>query len=142
MKRKNKKECGFSLIEVIVSLIILASVFIGLVQVFPYALSISNSAKNVTIASYIAQARFEEINQIEYDNLATGILEPKTPIASNETYLKSFQRKTIIEFIDSGLNVLAVDIGMKRIGVTVYYIDPISKNEQSLEFKSIITQRN
>ncbi len=46
-------ECGFSLIEIMAAFAIITLVFIGMMQAFPYGLSINKSSENATIASFL-----------------------------------------------------------------------------------------
>jgi len=132
---------GYSLIEIMVAIMIIGTCFIGLIQAFPFALKISNSAKNQTKASYFAQEKIEELYQLGYENFATGTIEIKHALGSPGNDRAAFQRETIIQYIDRDLNEISEDQGMKKITVHVFYTDSISKNEKLYSLGTILTYR-
>ena len=132
---------GFSLIEVMVAILIIGTSFIGLIQAFPFALKIINSAKNQTKASYMAQEKIEELYQLGYENFATGTIEVKHPLGSSGSERAAFQRETIAEYIDGNLQTSTSDLGMKKITSIVYYTDSVSKKEKPFTLNTIITNR-
>jgi len=132
---------GYSLIEIMVAIMIIGVCFIGLIQAFPFALKISNSAKNQTIASYIAQEKIEELYRLGYENFATGTIEVKHALGSPGSKRAPFQRETIVQYIDRYFNEISEDQGMKKITTIVYYTDSISKNEKLYSLSTILTYR-
>src|SRR3990167_663762 len=92
-----KKQSGFSLIEVIVAFTILAIAFIGLVQAFPFGLSINKEAENTTAASYLAQEKIEELVSSGYSNIGVGTIETRHRLSDEATnYLYNYQRETVV----------------------------------------------
>ncbi|MCK5211078.1 prepilin-type N-terminal cleavage/methylation domain-containing protein, partial [Candidatus Parcubacteria bacterium] len=103
---------GYSLIEVMVAILILGTVFIGLVQAFPLASNIIKNAENKTKASYLAQEKIEGLYQIGYENFATGTIEVKHPLGDAGSDRALFQRETTSEYIDNALQNSITDQGM------------------------------
>lgn len=139
---KLKNNQGFSLLEVIVALAILTMAFIGIAQSFPYGMSVNESAKGKTRASYLAQAKIEELYSKGYDNIATGTSESKVVLSTNpESYLNDFKRTTEVDYIDGSFNEVSNDTGLKKISVEVFYIDPVTKKEDDVSIYTLISKR-
>jgi len=133
---------GLSLIEIMVAFTILVIAFIGLTQSFPYGLSITKSAENITIASYLAQAKIEELYYSGYSNISTGVIEEKHRLSDDQTnYLYFYQRQTEVSYVDGDLSESIEDTGMKKISVTVYYLNALSKTEKSYNITTLISSR-
>lgn len=136
---QNKK--GFSLIEIMAAFSIIGLVFVGLMQSFPYGLSINKTSENSTIASFLAQGEIEEIRSLGYDNIIVGYTA-KHPLSNDlNDYRNKFQSEIDINFVDSNLNEILVDEGMKKISVTIYFTNSISKNESSYNITTLISQQ-
>lgn len=136
------KEKGFSLIEVIVAFTILAVAFIGLVQAFPFGLAINKEAESTTAASYLAQDKIEELTSLGYSDINVGIIEAKHRLSDDPSnYLYNYQRQTVVSYVDGNLSEIGQDQGMKKISVTIYYINAISKTEKSYNITTLISER-
>jgi len=137
-----KNKDGLSLIETIVALSVLTVAFIGLVQAFPFGLSINKDAENVTIASYLVQEEIEELLLLGYGGIGTGTIEIKHRLSDDTSnYLYHFQRETIINYVDGNLDNSIVDLGIKKISVTVFYTNAISKTEKNYNITTLISER-
>ncbi|MDD5032471.1 MAG: prepilin-type N-terminal cleavage/methylation domain-containing protein [Patescibacteria group bacterium] len=141
-KKLIKQEGGFSLIEVIVAFTILSVAFIGLVQTFPFGLSINKEAENTTEASYLAQDKIEELNSLGYDNINIGTIEAKHRLSLDpDNYLYNYQRETVVNYVDGNLSEVVSDQGIKKISVTVYYINAVSKTEKSYNITTLVSEK-
>jgi len=133
---------GFSLIEIMVAFTILAIAFIGLVQAFPFGVAVNKEAENATEASYLVQDKIEELISLGYNDINTGVVEAKHRLSNDpRDYLYSYQRKTEVSYVDGNLNQVYIDNGIKKISVTVYYINAISKTEKSYNTATLISER-
>ncbi|MEA3464131.1 MAG: prepilin-type N-terminal cleavage/methylation domain-containing protein [Patescibacteria group bacterium] len=133
---------GLSLIEIMVALTILTIAFIGLMQAFPYGLSINKATEDITVASYLAQDKIEELHSLGYDNIATGTPETKHRLSDDQAnYLYFYQRQTEVNYVDGNLSNSILDTGMKKISVTVYYTNALSKTEKSYNITTLISER-
>lgn len=120
-----------TLLEVMISFSILVLVFIALTIAFPLSSSINKTAENATKASYLAQAKIEELGLVGYDNIDTGTIEPKHRLSADQAnYLYYFQRQTAVNYVNGNLEASAIDLGLKKITVTIYYTEAISKTEK------------
>jgi len=141
MKTKFKNQLGMSLLEVMVAFSILTLTFTALMQSFPYSLAINKTSENAAKAAYLAQAKLEELNSLGYGNISTGTIEAKHRLADNPTdYLYYFQRQTTVSFVDGNLADSASDLGLKKISVTVYYSNALSKVEKEYGTVTLISQ--
>lgn len=139
--RKNFNSGGFSLIEVVVAITILAIAFIGLVQSFPLGMSINTSARQKTSASYLAQSKIESLHSLNYDNIATGTIEVKQRLSNDPSnYLYNFQRETEVDYVDGDLNEVSYETGLKKITAKVYYINRLKKEEDKAELSTLISK--
>lgn len=140
---KPPKLCrGFSLLEIMVAILILGSTFIGLISAFPYAMSIIKSAESETHAAYLAQEKIEGLYEAKYADVNVGVIETKQRLGSAGSYLYFFQRQTEVYYVDSNIENPsenpADDIGIKKITVSVYYTNSLSKTEKTYTLNSII----
>lgn len=132
---------GMSLLEVMVSFSILVLVFIALVRTFPMAIAINKTAENATRASYLAQIKAEELNALGYDAIAAGTIEAKHRLSNDSTsYLFNFQRQTVVENVDGNLAASGSATGLKKITVTVFYANALSKTEKTYDLVTMISQ--
>jgi len=142
--KSRKKKCGqagMSLLEIMVSFSILVLVFIALARTFPLALSINKTAENATKASYLAQAKLEELNSLGYNNIPIGTIEAKHRLSDDTaSYLYYFQRQATAEYVDGNLQTSISETGLKKIAVTVYYANALSKTEKSFSTVTLISQ--
>ena len=53
----------------------------------------------------------------------------------------NYQRETVVSYVDSNLSEVGEDQGMKKISVTIYYINAISKTEKSYSIVTLINER-
>lgn len=141
LQLKLKKQLGMSLLEVMVSFSVLVIVLVTLMQTFPLALTINKTSANATKASYLAQTKLEELTALGYGNLSVGAVEVKHRLSDNiANYLYYFQRQTDVGYVDGNLQANVSDTGLKKITVTVYYTNALSKTEKSYSTATLISQ--
>lgn len=142
VKEKFKNQLGMSLIEIMVAFNILILAFVGLAQSFPFGLSISKESERATVSSYLAQEKIEELISLGYNNIDVGIIEVKHRLSDNsQNYLYYYQRKSEVNYVDSDLNNSILDIGIKKILATIYYINPLSGVEKEYNMTTLISER-
>jgi len=137
---KNNK--GLSLIEIMVAFTILSVVFIGLIQAFPFGLAITKEAESSTVASYLAQDKIEELISVDYQDIGVGVIEAKhrlsVDISDNLYY---YQRQTESNYVDGNLNIVQSDYGIKKVVVTVFFVNSVSKKEKSYSIATLISEK-
>lgn len=79
MPIKTLKNQGFTLVEVLIAIGILAVVIVGLLQLFVYCSRLAETAGNTTLAINEAQNKIEEIRNHDFSTLATDYASGGTP---------------------------------------------------------------
>ena len=134
-----KKSGGFTLIESAVAIAVLMVGLWAVAQFFPFSLKVIGDSQNITVASNLVVAKMEEISSLEYDLINTGTIETKAPISSDpSSYLNNYQREVVVELLDSNFNTTGVDVGLKKITVTVFWISPIGNVEKSTDSTTVV----
>jgi len=65
----NRKENGFTLVEVMIAVMVLAIAFLAMYQMQAMAVRGNETANQVTIATVLAQDKMEEIRNTNYDDV-------------------------------------------------------------------------
>lgn len=117
---------GFSLVELMVGISLLLIIFLGLYAAFSLSLKVVGQSKARVTALAIANAKIEEIRNLDYDDIGTeggipsGSLEEKEEVFRNGI---NFQIKTTVLYIDDPYDGLApedaVPTDYKRVRVKV-----------------------
>jgi prepilin-type N-terminal cleavage/methylation domain-containing protein len=125
MRRRTKKEGGFSLIEVLVTIFILGAVCITLISVFIYGFNLLQRTKDVAVATQFAQEEVEKYREKKFDsvtNVDTTVFLASLPIASypylfredgTTPFLRNGQAQTVIQD--------GTDINIKKLTVRVFW---------------------
>ncbi len=133
---------GLSMIEIMVAFSILVVSFVGIVQSFPFGLSIGSEGEMTTVSSYLCQEKIEELISLGYSGISTGLVEAKHRLSEeDDNYLHYYQRQTEVDYVDGNLDDSVADLGIKKISATVYYINPISKKEKEYNITTLISTR-
>jgi prepilin-type N-terminal cleavage/methylation domain-containing protein len=70
-KREKRKEEGFTLIEVLITMMILSGVMTALLSCFIYGLNIISRMKQTAVATQIIQEQLEDIRDMTYDDIVS-----------------------------------------------------------------------
>ncbi len=139
IKSMNKK--GFSIIEVIAAIALLAIGIFAIAKMFPFGLQISKSSEEITVATMAANEEMEYLIALGYDGVNTGTIEAKQSISIGSFgNIYGLSRETVVSYVDGSLNNSATDTGIKKIEITVYWIQS-TEGEKSVEFKRLISKR-
>lgn len=115
----NNKQ-GITLIEIMISITLLAVGILGVIQAFPRGLSAEKDIELITIAEQLAQAKLEQLVAANYGEIPAGALENGVRVSSNPSSpLYDFLRTTAITLVDSNLADSGADIGLKKIVVSI-----------------------
>lgn len=125
---------GISLIETLIALTILIIGVLAIVQLFPLGLKASQQAKNITLATNLAQAKIEEIISEEYDQVSIG--NAYEPSLGND--FSNYSRLTIVQYVDQNLNQIIEDQGLKKVEVQVGLTDQFSGNTVTTTLTTLI----
>lgn len=113
------KKRGFSLVEVIISLSVFTLGMLAVLEVTSRSQSLSAMTITRTRAALLAQEGVELAASVSYDSLTVGtyLNEPNlTTIGSDFT---PFSRTVTVQYVDSALNIIQTDKGMKLVTSTI-----------------------
>ncbi|MAG28686.1 hypothetical protein CL632_00870 [bacterium] len=138
---KNNKQ-GISLIEIIISISVLAIGILGLLQAFPRGVATQRTIELETIGNHLAQEKFEEFAALTYEDIATGTLENQVRMSSDQgDPFYHFKRTTVVELVDQDMIVTGGDIGLKKITVTLSWPRPLNGATDSLTMVTLVSKR-
>jgi type IV pilus assembly protein PilV len=130
-KNINKKPSGFTLIEVMIALVILATGLLALMTMQIVAIRANAFSSEMTYASMLAQSRLEQIRNMTYANITPGTVTD-TVSASDATKGTAYDVETKVED-----NTPATD--MKTVTLTVNWKGSpagSSTGEHTVDFKT------
>ena len=136
INRNEKAAQGFTLIESLFAILILALGITAVLGVFSSSLNIENFNKMKTQAALLAQEKIEEADAHPYKDLAVGT----TTENSLESPFVKFSRTTIISYVDSNLQTTTSDSGLKEIKVIVSWPSSIWAKESKVELASLVAR--
>lgn len=133
---------GFTVIEAMIAIAVLAIGFLAVVKIFPVALQISKSAEQATVAMNLAQAKTEELFSSGYDNINVGAIETKSRLSADPADpFYPYQRETTAGYVDENLQSSVSDTGMKKITVTVFWRHPLLLGEKQVGLETLISRQ-
>lgn len=109
-----KKQSGFTLIEVMIALVILATGLLALMTMQIVSIRANAFSSEMTYASMLAQSRFEQIRNTPYASIAAGTVNDTVP-ASDATKGTEYDVETRV--VD---NTPATD--MKTVTLTINWV--------------------
>lgn len=136
----NNKE-GFTLIEVLIAIAIIVIGILGILSIFPSSARLEKSSQIVTVATYLAQEKIEEIISKSYrdSEMSTGtVVESYGSIPGFERY----KRITVINCYDPlSSATTGSDLGIKKIEVSLFWETPFGGPEKELNTITLISER-
>lgn len=122
MCAQTKAKHGFSLIEVLIAIAVLAVGLIAVISIFPFSIKTNKGAEQQSLASSYARTKLEQVLASSYDEVNTGTIEARARVTANPNDTAyPLERQTVVTFIDSNLNTSVSDVGLKKVVVTVYW---------------------
>ena len=126
---------GFTLIEVIVFITVAGVITSAIFIPFLTSLKGGVSADYVMTASYLAQAKMEELTKYEYTNSNLDPVSLTAYVQIDATYFPSYDWQWEIKYIDEALADSPCDVGYKQVLVRVR--DPDGKEFEAI---SVVTK--
>ncbi|MBU1131299.1 hypothetical protein KJ840_04155 [Patescibacteria group bacterium] len=111
-----------------------------MISIFPYGLNKERGAEKITIATNLAQAKMEDLINTPYNQLTTGVIT-ESSLATIDQDFASFSRTSEINYLDGDLNVAAEETDLKKIKITVSWIDAQEEDINDITLYSIITKQ-
>lgn len=125
---------GFTLIEVIVFIVVAGVIASAIFIPFLTSLKESMTPEEVITASYLAQAKMEELTKYTYSDSNLDTLSLTAYAQVDATYFPNYQWQWEIKYIDENLNDSPCDVGYKQVLVRVR--DP---DGREFEVTSVVT---
>jgi len=122
---------GFSLLELVIAIAVLAIGLVGILQVFPIGLRASQHAGMLTKATFLAQTKMEEVKIAGFD--AITALPPKIPLSGSDG---DFEWEILID--KAGLEGVEKDEDIRKLSVIVRW--PEHNRVRRKEFVTYITR--
>lgn len=137
MKTFVKKNDGFTMIELIIAIFILAVGILAVLTMFPLGLQVVQSSKMTTIATQLGQEKIEEVISKSYINISS---EPKQQLPSP---FGMYSRETEATCFDTNKDISpdCPDTGIKKIKVTVSWELPLKVVKKSIEIITLISEK-
>jgi len=129
MKAGGRK--GFSLLELIIAIAVLAVGLVGVLQIFPIGLRASQAAGMMTKASFLAQNKIEDLKLAGFDAIAE--LPPKIPLSGRDGDFD-----WAIKIDDVSLEGVESSSDMRKVVVTISW--PERNNTRSKDFITYVTK--
>ncbi len=107
------RQAGFTLLEVMVAVIVLGFGLLAIMHLFPIGLRASKISQDTTVASFLAQAKIEELRNTGWAQLSSGTT---TENYGDITDYLQFKRVTTISDVDAVNNPK-----LKKVVVEVFY---------------------
>lgn len=125
---------GFTLIEVIVFIVVVGVIASAIFIPFLTSLKESMTPEEVITASYLAQAKMEELTKYTYSDSNLDTLSLTAYAQVDATYFPNYQWQWEIKYIDENLNDSPCNVGYKQVLVRVR--DP---DGREFEVTSVVT---
>ena len=122
---------GFSLLELIIAIAVLAVGLVGVLQIFPIGLRASQRAGIMTKAAFLAQNKIEDIKLAGFDAITE--LPPKIPLSGKDG---DFEWNIKIDDV----NLEGVENSSEMRKVTVILTWPERNTTRSKEFITYVTK--
>lgn len=131
---------GFTLIEMLIAISILAVGIAAVLPAFPLGTRIQKSAQMSATAVQFSQAKMEEIISSQYYEISAGIIDEPYGF---DIIAPSYRRKTEINYFDPdnpGIP-LTEDSGIKKIEITVFWRSPLGIGEKEVKLATLIARK-
>ncbi|NQV04606.1 MAG: prepilin-type N-terminal cleavage/methylation domain-containing protein [Candidatus Omnitrophica bacterium] len=122
---------GFSLLELIIAVGVLAIGLVGVLQIFPVGLRASKRAGTITRAAFLAQNKMEEVKMAGFDAIIE--LPPRIPLSGSES---DFEWEIFIEEVE--LDGLESRDDTRKVVITVTWTE--RGRRRSKDFITYVTR--
>ena len=144
MKVCNKKD-GFTLIEILIAISILAIGIVGALQAFPLGGHIAKSGQMSSIATWLGQEKIEEIASKTYNEILVGAA---TESYGTISYFPSFKRMVTISCLNPDLEEVVCNYDfekdpnpIKKIEIAVFWKSPLSTSESNIKLATLFSKK-
>jgi len=137
---KTKK--GFTLIEVLVAVFVLAVGIVAVLQAFPLGTHIQKSSQMTTTAIQLSQGKMEEIISKSYDDPLLAVATTTESYGSIPEF-SSYKRVVKINYYnpDNPGQTPAGDLGIKKIEISVFWKSSLGIAEKEVKIATLLSKR-
>lgn len=139
---------GFTIIEVLVALFVLAVGIAAVLNMFPLGLQVAISSQTASVAVQLGQAKMEEMVSKEYNDLSFYLgtnTEEYGSIAGFDRYKRitkvSCAHRNDLSEADCAYDSINDPGPLKKIEITVFWKSSLIAAEQSINVASLISRR-
>jgi len=108
-------EGGFTLIELIVTMVVLSGIFLAIFSLFDTLHGVNARANNLTVATEVAQREMELYRNIPYNTINVGTTDVTSALSSYTSLGSTRSASVVVTQVDAR--------GLKQVEVTVNYYD-------------------
>ena len=130
-RRATSDKDGFSLLELIIAIAVLAIGLVGVLQIFPVGLRASYRSGMITKAAFLAQNKIEEVKMAGFEAIAE--LPSKILLSGIEG---DFEWEIVID--EAGLDGLESDNDIRKVTIIVSWVE--RQRTRSKDFITYITK--
>ena len=133
MRKRTPLPSGFTLIESVIAVSVFVLAIFSILYAFPLQFRQTKTSQQESVAIEIAQAKIEEVISTAYEDLTEGIFQPRTPYASDPSNpMHLYETQVDVSYLDADMQQSALDSGVKKITVTVFYQEFGAENQINL----------
>lgn len=122
---------GFSLLELIIAIGVLAIGLVGVLQIFPVGLRASRHSGMITKAAFLAQNKMEEIKMQDFEEIAD--FSPEIPLSGTDG---DFDWEIFIDEVE--LDGVESDENIRKVSITISWLE--RNRKRSKDFVTYVTR--
>lgn len=111
----HNSEDGFTLIELVVTSVVLSTMFLAILGLFGTLRDINARANNLTVATEAAQQQLETFRNLPYGSIAVGTQNTTSQLANYPSLGASRSSSSVVTLVDNR--------GLKQLDVSLTYFD-------------------
>lgn len=135
-------QSGVTLIEILLSIALLAVGIVGLLSAFPRGIAVDKDLELGTIAQQLAQEKIESLANLSYNEIATGLIENQVRVSADPANpFYQFKRTTEAEWVDANLATSGNETDLKKATVTVAWPARWGGSDRSVKIVTLITKK-
>lgn len=137
---------GFTLIEVLIAIFVLAVGVVGVLQAFPLGTHIAKSSQMLTTATQLSQAKIEEAISKSYGELIPATTTENYGEISGFNSYKRVTKISCVHFLYLSEEPCDYDLTndpypMKKIEVMIFWKTPLGVTEKETKVTTLISKR-